>query len=87
MTLRELTAFSTELLSAYGRNDAARAAILEVQHRRLRELIRVAGTTRRYLGLTSLADAPPTDKRAILDDFDAGIVAGAPREARGARDG
>ncbi len=81
MTLRELTAFSTELLSAYGRNDAPRAAILEVQRRRLRELIRVAGTTRRYRGLTSLADAPPTDKRAILDDFDAGIVAGAPRES------
>jgi phenylacetate-CoA ligase len=81
VTLRELTAFSTELLSAYSRNDAPRATILEVQRRRLRDLIAVAGQTRRYRGLTSFDDAPPTDKRAVLDDFDGGLVKGAPGEA------
>ncbi len=78
MTLRELAAFSTELVAAYGRNDAAREAVLRVQRRRRDALVEIARSTRRLAHLRSWQQVPVCDKQQMQADFDAGLVAGAP---------
>ena len=78
MTLREFTGFSTELLSAYRRNEARRRVIEAVQRERIDDLLNVARTTRRWRGLTQLLDAPVLTKHDVIEDFSAGLVSGAP---------
>lgn len=78
MTWRELTGFSTELVGAYRRNDATRGSILQLQARRVDELLRVARTTRRYAGLWALTHAPVIDKATLQAAFDDVLVPGAP---------
>ncbi|HEY1099228.1 MAG TPA: hypothetical protein VGF99_09875 [Myxococcota bacterium] len=78
MTIRELTAFPRELVGAYSRNDAARATVLAVQQQRLRTLVEVARTTRRYAGLRAFADVAAGTKAQLQRTFDDGIVPGTP---------
>jgi len=79
VTLRELTAFPSELVAAYGRNEASRASVLAVQDKRARALVDVARRTRRYAGLSTWQQAPVLEKSELLARFDDGLVPGAPR--------
>ncbi len=81
MTLREVIAFPRELAAAYGRNEAPRAAVLDVQERRLQRLLQAAQQTRVYRDLRSFGDAPPVTKQALMARFDDHIVPGAPGRA------
>ncbi len=70
---QEIAAFGVELVQATRRTRASRAAILEVQQRRLRAVLDAAQRTRFYGGrrLARLADVPPArkaDYQARLDD-------------------
>ncbi len=81
MTVRELAAFATELARAYGRNDAARAAVLAVQQERLAALVAVARRTRAWRDLRAWGDAEPLDKATLMARFDDHVVPGAPDRA------
>jgi phenylacetate-CoA ligase len=79
MSAREVVAFSSELVSAYGRNEAARPAVLALQQARLAELVALAKTVPAYRGLDSFADAQPVSKTELMASFDDHVVAHAPR--------
>ena len=78
MSFAEIRAFSSELLAAYGRNDAARSVVLDLQHRRLARLLEVARSTRAYRDLRRLPDAPVVDKAALMNNFDDHVVVRGP---------
>jgi len=78
VTLREVLAFPTELAAAYGRNDATRTAILDLQAVRLRRLVEAARTTRAYRDLGGWRDAPPLPKERLMAAFDDHVAPGVP---------
>ncbi len=77
----EIPAFGGELVAAYRRNTAPRAAVLALQAQRLEALVAVARCTRAYAGLTRFADAPVVDKAALMARFEEHLVGGAPTRA------
>ncbi|MDP2344540.1 MAG: phenylacetate--CoA ligase family protein [Deltaproteobacteria bacterium] len=78
MSAREVQAFSTELLAAYGRNSAPRSVVVDVQQRRLARLLEIARRTHAYRDLRTLADAPVVDKATLMASFDDHMVDRAP---------
>lgn len=71
-------AFGSELLQAYGRNEAGRSVIRDVQKRRLAALLAVVRLTRAGQHVHRFEDAVVVDKAALMADFESFVVPGGP---------